>query len=615
MRTGSFAPLRLRLDLQMIKKLLPPDSLPFMALLAAALLGLFLTRNFGESWDELKFYRYADLALGAYKTWPAQGLVNTFGNTYDNYGPAYVMLVTLAAKPLLIFFTESDARHYLYFLTFLAGVRAFHELSKRWLTQNAALFATLLFATQPLLVGHAFISPKDVPFLTFFLISLLLGLRLFDSPVQFQLNDLDPRSRRTLLALAALWLAAVFGLFLFTGAFHTLITNLVQSAKAGSTNIISLIASDISHADAEVYVRRYFTFFLWTRSVLFVLLSAVLLFSIRRYSPISFKSILTIFLPAILLGLTTSIRVLGPFAAIFIAYHAFRRQGRGAWLPLGVYAITAIIIMYLTWPYLWPDPIGHLVESVQVMSKYPWQGRVLFNGVEYASTQLPYSYLPVLLGIQLTEPVWALALFGLFAAVAGGHGKRELIGLTVAWFVIPLTGFILAHSPLYDNFRQIFFILPPVFMLSAMVFERINNTKWRAAVMVLCLLPGIIDTVRLHPYEYIYYNRFAGGVSGAFRKYELDYWGTSYREAANYVNKTAPPNSSVWVDGPAHLFELYARRDLKIYSDYETARAQQYDYVISTTRYNLDLSSFPDAKVIHGIEREGAWLTVIKQPR
>lgn len=130
------------------------------------------------------------------------------------------------------------------------------------------------------------------------------------------------------------------------------------------------------------------------------------------------------------------------------------------------------------------------------------------------------------------------------------------------------------------------------------------------ALMVLCLVPGIVDAVRLHPYEYVYYNRFAGDV---FRKYELDYWGTSYREAANYLNETAPENATVWVDGPSHIFSLYARSDIKVYSDYETRRADHYDYVVSTTRYNLDLASHPDAKIIYTIERDGGILAVIKK--
>ena len=53
-----------------------------------AILGVLITRQYGESWDELKFYKYADLSLQAYTTWPTTGTVPEFGNTYDNYGPA-----------------------------------------------------------------------------------------------------------------------------------------------------------------------------------------------------------------------------------------------------------------------------------------------------------------------------------------------------------------------------------------------------------------------------------------------------------------------------------------------------------------------------------------------
>jgi hypothetical protein len=583
--------------------------------LVLAILGAIVTPHFGESWDELKFYKYADLSLGAYQTWLMEGTVATFGNTYDNYGPAFVMLVRLAAKPLQVIFSESDAQHYLYFLTFLAGVWAFHELAKRWLSRNAALFSTLLFATQPVIVGHAFISPKDIPFLSFFLLSLHFGLKLFDSLEPLQTNSLDPRSRRTLLVLSALWLVAVFGLFLLTDAFHAYIANLVASAKAGETNIVTYLASDLSKTDPEVYTQRYFVFFLWIRSFIFLLSSSVLVFfSFRLLPRPAFRSLLSILFPAVLLGLTTSIRVLGPFAALFIAYHAFRKHGKQALLPLGIYAALAIIVMYLTWPYLWPNPPGHFVESVQVMSQYPWNGQVLFNGAYYRSTELPWSYLPVLLGIQFSEPLWVLAVAGLVAAVMGSREKRELALFAFAWFAIPLLGFIVTRAPLYDNFRQVFFIVPPVFLLAAVILEKIRDAKWQGALMALCLLPGVVDALRLHPYEYIYYNRFVGGVHGAFRKFELDYWGTSYREAAEYLNSTAPQNAAVWVDGPAHIFELYARDDIRVYSDYETDRAENYDYSVSTSRYNLDLTTQPDAQIIYMIERYGAILTVIKQP-
>jgi neutral trehalase len=136
----------------------------------------------------------------------------------------------------------------------------------------------------------------------------------------------------------------------------------------------------------------------------------------------------------------------------------------------------------------------------------------------------------------------------------------------------------------------------------------------QAAIIGVLVLPGVIEGAHLHPYEYVYYNRFVGGVNGAFRKYELDYWGTSYREATAYLNQVAPANGTVWVEGPAHLVQLYARPDLKIYSTDEAVRAPGYDYVVATTRYNLDLASYPQAPVVHVIERDGSPLTVIKKP-
>src|SRR5512142_1287124 len=97
--------------------------IPVLALLAIALvIGLLTVRQYGESWDELQFFKYADRALQAYSTWPTSGTVPLTGNTYDNYGPAYVMLVALGARllGLVVPWLTSDIRHLLYFLTYLA---------------------------------------------------------------------------------------------------------------------------------------------------------------------------------------------------------------------------------------------------------------------------------------------------------------------------------------------------------------------------------------------------------------------------------------------------------------------------------------------------------------
>jgi hypothetical protein len=160
----------------------------------------------------------------------------------------------------------------------------------------------------------------------------------------------------------------------------------------------------------------------------------------------------------------------------------------------------------------------------------------------------------------------------------------------------------------------VLFILPPVFLMAGVAFSKVTQPKWQIALIALVILPGIVDGLRLHPYEYIYYNRFVGGVNGAHRRFELDYWATSYREAAEYVNSIAQPNSYVWVEGPAHIFETYARQDLKVLDAYDPYLLNQEYYLVALTRYDLHLLIEPDAEVIYTISRDGAPLAVVKKP-
>ena len=118
-----------------------------------------------------------------------------------------------------------------------------------------------------------------------------------------------------------------------------------------------------------------------------------------------------------------------------------------------------------------------------------------------------------------------------------------------------------------------------------------------------------------HPYQYIYYNRLVGGVNGAYRQYELDYWATSYREATLYLNAEAPLNSKVLVVGPRRIFMNYAREDLnqEWFTIEDLEDTIDPVYVIISTRYNDDLTQFPDAEVVYRVSRDGGVLAVVKQ--
>jgi hypothetical protein len=596
--------------------ILMKKHLPAIIFTCLFLAGLLTFNRYGESWDDLSLQKYAAKSLNAYTTFPQEGIINIGREDLGFYGPFFVMLTDVLSNSLsaVLLFSLPDLRHLVYYLTYFAGVLAFHSIAKRWLTQLPALGATLLFAAQPVFWGHAFINPKDTPFLSLFLLSISFGMRAFDSLKLDSPAEPSPRSKRTLTLLTTLWLVSVFGLFLFTQAIHSYIEMLVLSAQAGNTNLFSLIAKDLSAASTETYTQRYFVLFLQLRTIYFLLITILLLFTYYRLAPNLLIYLFTILPAALILGFTTSTRILGPFAGVLVAYYALRTKGKQTIPALTMYAVIALIATYISWPYLWMNPIPNFIGSLQEMSLYPWSGLVLFNGTSYQSTDMPISYLPVLLLIQLTEPVWALSIVGWIVAIVSGGKKRGLVELSLLWFVIPLVAFIVFRVALYDNFRQIFFILPPIFLMAGVALEAIKNVKWQAALIVICLLPSAFGIVSLHPYEYMYYNSFVGGVSGADGRFETDYWATSFREAAEYVNENASPNANIWVEGPDQTFALFLREDLKVYSSGEVERAEQYEYVVTITRYNFDETVYPDAEIAHRIMRGDAILTVIKKP-
>lgn len=66
-----------------------------------------------------------------------------------------------------------------------------------------------------------------------------------------------------------------------------------------------------------------------------------------------------------------------------------------------------------------------------------------------------------------------------------------------------------------------------------------------AMVLVVGLASPIVEMVRLHPYEYTYYNRFVGGVPGARKLFMVDYWGLSLTQAARELHARIAPSSRI----------------------------------------------------------------------
>jgi hypothetical protein len=220
-------------------------------------------------------------------------------------------------------------------------------------------------------------------------------------------------------------------------------------------------------------------------------------------------------------------------------------------LPFIPAAILAYLLMGLVWPWSVVSPLNpfRAVEYFSNFFEKPW--RELFDGQLIPVVDMPRSYVPTLLAVQLPELMLALGLCGtagtIFAIASkadhstAAAGRRASLLATVLAVLLPVLITVATRPAMYNGIRHFIFVLPPLAALGglagAQIAERLlRHGRIAVGAGVLALLIGIaspvLDMTRLHPYEYTDYNHLAGGPPRARQNYMLDYWGLSLTQAS-----------------------------------------------------------------------------------
>ncbi len=634
--------------LRALSSVLRPQVLLWIMVAASSLLGLTPFNHYGESWDEQVDFQYGEDA------WKHYGESPGYWEAYwyiKHYGPAYLMLANSIAshiKPLLPAWHITDARHFVNHLTFQVATLALFYLCLRYMGGWSALVAALLFATQPVLFGHSFINQKDTPFMAGFVLAAWLGFMLADKRPLENWNTwkalrqewrMAPRRRKVMLIVSGIAAILVWlELVAVKGVVLPSVVKIVGDAHGGVSlpwvnEWFTRVAERASLLPVEAYQSKATALYLrWRWPVCIAALAPFAVLGVRTFtSALSswWNSEGSMFSFTILAGAATglataSARVIGFSLVSLVGFVLIvRRRWRGV-PPLIAYAAAAAATCVAAWPYLHASPLRRLWKTILVKSDFPWGGGILYTGHIYHPDTLPWHYIPVLLAIQLTLPAVLLAAAGIPLALSRilKHKERmaEYLAL-LAWAFGPVAAALVLNSTVYNNFRQFLFITPPLFVFAGATFQavadRLRSRLVAAMLALVVLAPGIAGFLRLHPYEYVYYNALVGGVRGAYRSYELDYWCTSYREAMQWINEAAPPDALIAVAPPDHIPPHFARPDLRfVYAQHpQDLHGEQPLYGLGCGRGNNDLGFFPEYAVAHEVAVEGARLSVIRDFR
>ncbi len=316
------------------------------------------------------------------------------------------------------------------------------------------------------------------------------------------------------------------------------------------------------------------------------------------------------------------------------AWPARRDLARLAARWLGAVAVgwTAMVAF---WPWAMLDPLRNPFRAAARFSRF-WDGMLIFyDGRVLPAREVSRFYLPNWFALTLPELYLVAAVLGALGLALLWRARRfgpaaYLPLLQAGWLagipVLLVSGVVINHMPLYDGLRHFLFLIPVLAVLAGAAVAaflrapapRGLKLAGAAALAIACALT-LVDMIRLHPYQAVYFNRLvAGGQKAGIDRYEGDYWCLSYKEGCEWLMRRfagARCREPIRVGSYSILqqTEYYLQQTDEGRRLFVSVPVGEADFVLATTRFQDHLRA-PGQRVFT-VERLGATLLYLSQVR
>ena len=359
-----------------------------------------------------------------------------------------------------------------------------------------------------------------------------------------------------------------------------------------------LLGALVLVASPRIFAHAFFD----PKDVLFLDLYLIATYTMCRY--LSRRTMGALILHAIATGVVLGSRqvsILIPALTIaLVLYEDWKPLPMRIVRQLPPYFLMAGLLGLLFNPHLYMDSGDGLLRTVTNVASYHWEGMVFFMGKIYDPGTIPFYYLPVWIGLTIPLVYLGFILYGSIVAGArmGGAVRRlrpyfsaeqRMDFLVLALTYAPVAAVFVLDARLYQGWRHLYFIYPGMVYLLVVGYDRLHGALPRAANLLLGLgvAVSVVTMVRIHPHQQVYFNLSVWAGPSLLGRFELDYWGVSYRAAFLELARQIPAGQqrSVLCEGwpcmtNLRSLPLPARSKFRETSDWATA-----DYFTSNFYY------------------------------
>jgi hypothetical protein len=274
------------------------------------------------------------------------------------------------------------------------------------------------------------------------------------------------------------------------------------------------------------------------------------------------------------------------------------REIRNGFLKAVLISFLSYILSIILWPYAIQNPVLNPLKSYHVMLQFPDTFRQIFEGKVEWSDFMPWYYLPEYMAI--TIPLIVIAGLVLFIVFSGRIFRSDKAFVYLSLFftlIFPVVFVILERSNLYSGWRHFLFVYPGIIVLASTGWVQLLSIVRRkyltlvvSVIMVLMAYHPMKFMLSNPEYSYIYFNEIAGGLRGAYGRYETDYYFVSLKEASEWLIKDLDEKQ---IKTPVKVMANFSvnwffrkHPDIQTsYARYEERSQKDWDYAIITNRY------------------------------
>ncbi|MDP3940764.1 MAG: glycosyltransferase family 39 protein [bacterium] len=259
--------------------------------------------------------------------------------------------------------------------------------------------------------------------------------------------------------------------------------------------------------------------------------------------------------------------------------------------------VIAVVVFYLSWPYLWEHTFNRFISTIQY---YLGIG----TGKAYQDASfffLGFNTYPLLYFFYTTPfPTLVLLCIGIISAIRQLlKAQSKVLVLWMLMFFVPLLRLALPGLSSYGGIRQALEFVVGMSLLSGyaafVILRYFKKRRYPIRLDYIFMIIFVIAAIHmsykiynLHPYENLFFNSFVGGLKGAkegqFPGWENSF-GNGYYQGVRWINEHAEKNAKLSfsiVGAESNLPLSKLRPDILVGGKYWSGVSRKGEYIIET---------------------------------